>query len=59
MYSELIIMCNVIMTLYDAAVERRAGSNRFKLLVSGICKHGDLEAVNSRWAGCTGRLKKV
>lgn len=33
MYSKLIMMCNVIMTLYDAAVERRAGRIRYKLLV--------------------------
>lgn len=26
MYSKLIMMCNVIMSLYDAAVERRACS---------------------------------
>jgi len=32
MYSELIMMCNVIMTLYDAVVERRAGSISCKLL---------------------------
>lgn len=38
------MMCNVIMTLYDAAVERRAGSSSCKLLFTCFCKNEDLEA---------------
>lgn len=37
------MMCNAIMTLYDAAVERRAGSVSYKL-ESAKKQHLDLEA---------------
>lgn len=38
------MMCNVIMTLYDAVVERRAGSISCKLLFTHFCKNEDLKA---------------